>query len=132
MRFAEITGHEDLKKGLVSMAESGRVPHAMLFYENEGCGALALALAFVQYLDGTEEDSEGELPGIPPEEPEPMTEVPPEPETDKTQSVPPEEAPVPKKTEKKHIPPPSPSPSAGGKEEREDENWGISQPELGF
>lgn len=65
MRFAEITGHEDLKKVLVSMAESGRVPHAMLFYENEGCGALALALAFVQYLDCTgrhDGDSCGECP----------------------------------------------------------------------
>ena len=33
------------------MADSGRVPHAMLFYENEGCGGLALALAFIQYLN---------------------------------------------------------------------------------
>ena len=33
------------------MADSGRVAHAMLFYENEGCGALPLALAYVQYLN---------------------------------------------------------------------------------
>ena len=51
MKFSEITGHEDIKKVLVSMADSGRVPHAMLFYENEGCGALSLAVAFVQYLN---------------------------------------------------------------------------------
>lgn len=51
MRFGEIIGHEDIKKVLRSMADSGRVPHAMLFYENEGCGGLALALAFIQYLN---------------------------------------------------------------------------------
>lgn len=65
MKFSEITGHEDIKKVLVSMADSGRVPHAMLFYENEGCGALALALAFVQYLDCRHRhdgDSCGECP----------------------------------------------------------------------
>ena len=33
------------------MADSGRVGHAMLLYENEGCGALPLALAYVQYLN---------------------------------------------------------------------------------
>lgn len=65
MRFAEITGHDDIKKVLRSMADSGRVPHALLFYENEGCGGLALALAFIQYLnchDHHDEDSCGECP----------------------------------------------------------------------
>lgn len=51
MRFSDITGNEDVKKALVSMADSGRLAHAMLLYENEGCGALALALAYVQYLN---------------------------------------------------------------------------------
>ena len=30
MRFADIPGNEELKKALVSMADSGRVSHAML------------------------------------------------------------------------------------------------------
>ncbi len=51
MKFSEITGNEALKKTLVSMADSGRIPHAMLFYENDGCGAVTLALAYLQYLD---------------------------------------------------------------------------------
>ena len=51
MRFADIPGNDCLKKALVSMADSGRVSHAMLLYENEGCGALPLALAFIQYLN---------------------------------------------------------------------------------
>ena len=40
-----------MAKSLVSMADSGRVAHAMLMYENEGCGAMALALAYIQYLN---------------------------------------------------------------------------------
>lgn len=65
MRFADVIGNADVAKALVSMADTGRVAHAMLMYENEGCGALALALAYVQYLncrnphDG---DSCGECP----------------------------------------------------------------------
>ena len=65
MRFADIKGNEDVKRSLRNMADSGRVAHAMLFYENDGCGALALALAYTQYLncphrhDG---DSCGECP----------------------------------------------------------------------
>lgn len=51
MRFADIPGNEALKKVLVSMADSGRVGHALLLFENEGCGALPLAWAYVQYLN---------------------------------------------------------------------------------
>ena len=51
MRFADIPGNDILKKTMVAMADSGRVGHAMLLYENEGCGALPLALAYVQYLN---------------------------------------------------------------------------------
>ena len=65
MKFADIIGNKVASDALRSMADSGRVAHAMLFYENEGCGALPLALAYVQYLncrnphDG---DSCGECP----------------------------------------------------------------------
>lgn len=51
MRFADIIGNSHVSKAFVSMADTGRVAHAMLLYENEGCGALALALAYVQYLN---------------------------------------------------------------------------------
>lgn len=65
MRFSDIPGNEDIKRALVGMADGGRVPHALLFYENEGCGALALALAFFQYLNCSHHhdgDSCGECP----------------------------------------------------------------------
>ena len=51
MKFADVIGNAPVAKMLSSMADSGRVAHAMLLYENEGCGALALALAYVQYLN---------------------------------------------------------------------------------
>ena len=65
MRFSEIIGNKEVANALVSMADSGRVAHAMLMYENEGCGALALALAYVQYLNCRNRqngDSCGECP----------------------------------------------------------------------
>ncbi|MBR2162445.1 MAG: DNA polymerase III subunit delta' [Bacteroidales bacterium] len=65
MRFADIIGNKAAASALQSMADSGRVAHAMLFYENEGCGALPLALAYIQYLNCSnpkDGDSCGECP----------------------------------------------------------------------
>ena len=65
MRFADIIGNQTVAKALASMADSGRVAHAMLLYENEGCGALALAMAYLQYLNCSnpvDGDSCGECP----------------------------------------------------------------------
>ena len=65
MRFADITGQEDLKRHLVQSVDAGRVSHAQLFTGQAGACALALAVAYVQYLcchhrhDG---DSCGECP----------------------------------------------------------------------
>ena len=65
MRFADIIGNGSVAKALASMADSGRVAHAMLLYENEGSGALALAMAYLQYLNCANRhngDSCGECP----------------------------------------------------------------------
>ena len=65
MRFSDVIGNAEVKAALVRMAVAGRIPHAMMFYENEGCGALALIVAFMQYLDCKhrgEEDSCGTCP----------------------------------------------------------------------
>ncbi len=51
MRFADITGNENVVKALVGMADSGHVPHAIMMYENDGGGALPIALAFISYLN---------------------------------------------------------------------------------
>lgn len=50
---------------LRSMADSGRIPHAMLLYENQGSGALSIALAYLQRLNcehPVNGDSCGECP----------------------------------------------------------------------
>ena len=65
MKFADVIGNKAAADALLSMADSGRVAHAMLFYENEGCGALPLALAYIQYLNCSNRqngDSCGECP----------------------------------------------------------------------
>ena len=65
MRFADIIGQEELKRHLAQSVDAGRVSHAQLFTGQSGAGALALAVAYVQYLccrhrhDG---DSCGECP----------------------------------------------------------------------
>ncbi len=51
MKFSQITGNDALKQTLVSMVDSGRVPHAILLYENDGGGAVPIALTFLQYLN---------------------------------------------------------------------------------
>lgn len=50
MRFADIIGQEALKRHLAQSIDAGRVSHAQLFTGKAGYGALALAVAYVQYL----------------------------------------------------------------------------------
>lgn len=65
MRFADITGQDDLKRHLAQSVDAGRVSHAQLFTGAAGTGALPLAIAYVQYLccrDRHDGDSCGECP----------------------------------------------------------------------
>lgn len=50
MRLDEVIGNHDAVKALRGMAESGRIPHAMMLYENDGCGAMALVMAFLSQV----------------------------------------------------------------------------------
>ncbi|MEN9337313.1 MAG: hypothetical protein RLZZ500_2300 [Bacteroidota bacterium] len=50
MLFSEILGHEHLKNHLIRSASTGRIPHAQLFVGPEGCGTLAMAIAYAQYI----------------------------------------------------------------------------------
>jgi DNA polymerase-3 subunit delta' len=50
MTFAQLQGNREVIRALVGMVDSGRVPHAILFHEEDGGGAFPLALAFLQYL----------------------------------------------------------------------------------
>lgn len=50
MQFADVIGHNDLKKRLIRTAAAGRISHAQLFFGPEGAGTLPLALAYAQYI----------------------------------------------------------------------------------
>jgi len=50
MYFRDIIGQEEIKKKLISNAKNKRISHAQLFLGPEGCGKLALAIAFARYL----------------------------------------------------------------------------------
>lgn len=50
MLFSEIIGQHHLINHLKTSADSGRIPHAQLFVGKEGCGTLAVAIAYAQYL----------------------------------------------------------------------------------
>lgn len=50
MKFSDIPGHEDVKDRLRSMAQCGKIPHALLLEGPAGIGKLSLARAFAQYI----------------------------------------------------------------------------------
>ncbi|HHS96139.1 MAG TPA: hypothetical protein ENJ45_06070, partial [Phaeodactylibacter sp.] len=50
MLFDQVIGHRTLKAQLCRMAQNAQIPHAQIFFGPEGCGKLALALAFAQYV----------------------------------------------------------------------------------
>ena len=53
MQLRDVIGQEEVKEGLRRSVADGRISHAMLFAGGSGCGSLALALAFVQYVSCT-------------------------------------------------------------------------------
>lgn len=50
MRFAEITGHKEVIESLISIVDSGRIPHALLFSGKPGIGKFRVARALAQYI----------------------------------------------------------------------------------
>ncbi len=50
MRFSKLPGHKDIIEKLICTVSEGRVSHAQLFTGPEGCGSLALAMAYAQYV----------------------------------------------------------------------------------
>ena len=65
MFFKDVIGQTAAKKRLISAVQNNMVSHAMLFAEQEGNGALPLALALSQYLlckDKGADDSCGQCP----------------------------------------------------------------------
>lgn len=62
MLFSEIIGQKVVRKRLLQMADEGRLPHAIMLSGQQGCGKMALALAFASYLlcDDKDKKSKGE------------------------------------------------------------------------
>jgi DNA polymerase-3 subunit delta' len=62
MNFAQIPGHKETISKLIRSVKEERVSHAQLFTGPEGCGSLALALAYAEYVsceNRSEKDSCG-------------------------------------------------------------------------
>lgn len=51
MKFGDIVGHKEGIAKLVSMADMKRIPHALLLHGPTGIGKMALARAFIQYIN---------------------------------------------------------------------------------
>ena len=52
MTFDDLIGNAQAVTALREMASSGRIPHAMMLYENDGGGAMPLVLAFLDAVYG--------------------------------------------------------------------------------
>jgi DNA polymerase-3 subunit delta' len=65
MYFKDIIGQKEIRNRLVQSVKEGFIPHARLISGREGCGALAIALAYARYLHCTrreENDACGTCP----------------------------------------------------------------------
>ena len=58
MYFKDVIGQDELKKQLTATACKGLIPHAQLFYGEEGTGAFQLALAYARYLNCTDRSAD--------------------------------------------------------------------------
>lgn len=63
MRFDDVIGQNKVKQQLRRMLAEDRIPHALLFAGNEGCGKLPMALALAQRLLCQHPTDEGEACG---------------------------------------------------------------------
>ena len=65
MKFSNVIGQDSSKKLLRGMAQSGRMPHALLLLGQPGTGGLPLAMAYAQYVlcnNKTNEEACGTCP----------------------------------------------------------------------
>lgn len=63
MQFKDIIGQENVKQHLRDMYAHHRIPHATMLLGGEGSGALALGVAFAQYINCTGDKSGGDSCG---------------------------------------------------------------------
>lgn len=63
MRFSDIPYHDDIKRRLRDMVDSGHIPHALLLEGPQGCGKYSLARALAQYIHCTNRTADGDSCG---------------------------------------------------------------------
>ena len=52
MQFSQVIGQKEAQQRLRQLVDEQRIPHAMLFTGPEGCGTMAMAMAFASFLLG--------------------------------------------------------------------------------
>ena len=62
----EVIGQQDIWNRLMEMVQENRVPHALMFCGPQGCGKLAMALAFASYLLGERDETDAAAQALPP------------------------------------------------------------------
>lgn len=62
MNFTSVIGQQEAKQRLRQLADEQRIPHALMLTGPEGCGKLAMALAFASFLLGERWDGKSLLP----------------------------------------------------------------------
>ncbi len=63
MRFADIKGHDDVKRRLRELVDYDRIPHALLLEGPPGAAKFALARAFARYVHCTDRTPDGDSCG---------------------------------------------------------------------
>ncbi len=58
MKRSEVIGQQEVWDRLMEMVQENRVPHALMFCGPQGCGKMAMALAFASYLLGEREEED--------------------------------------------------------------------------
>ena len=66
MLNSEVIGQQDIWNRLMEMVQENRVPHALMFCGPQGCGKLAVALAFASYLLGERNETDAAAKALPP------------------------------------------------------------------
>lgn len=50
MMDGQVRGNDNVRRALAEMVDSGHIPHALMFHEDDGGGAMPLCLWFMEYL----------------------------------------------------------------------------------
>ncbi len=64
MKFAQVIGQQAVKQRLIKTVKDNRVSHAQLFLGPEGSGKLALAMAYAQFINCSDQAADNDSCGV--------------------------------------------------------------------